>query len=121
MIHLREFWGRHYLGLEAGVVLLGVIALTAWMLLCDGTDQIESFMKGNRSDVYRTTATISGSSPRPFYCRYLDSSVIDILKAPSNTQGEQELSNSLEDDFPGNSIPWRTYDYCLGVFAMGQR
>ena len=81
MIHLRDFWGRHYLALEAGVVLCSVIALTAWMFLCNGTDQIEGFMKENRSNIYRTTATISGS--------LLGLSIAAISIAVSSTSSER--------------------------------
>ncbi len=54
-------WKRHFLGLEAALVVALTSLLAGWMLLLDGTSHVQEFMHGNRVNIYRTTASIAGT------------------------------------------------------------
>ena len=57
----NRIWKRRFLGIEAGVVVVVTLLFTAWFFVCDGPSHIDSIMGDNRSNIYRTIATISGS------------------------------------------------------------
>ena len=56
-----RFWRRHFLGVEAAAVLLATFGFAVWYLWIGGCDVVGELVKGNRANVYRTTATIAGS------------------------------------------------------------
>ena len=59
MNRISKVWGRHFLGLEALVAILPAVALATWMLWFDGSDHVHTLLHGNRTNIYRTVATLS--------------------------------------------------------------
>lgn len=56
-----KFWRRHFLGMDALIAFGLAVALTIWYLSFEGTDYIEELLQGNRTNIYRTLASISGT------------------------------------------------------------
>lgn len=54
-------WRRHFLAMEAAVVIGLTGLLACWMLFFDGVAFVQELMNGNRANIYRTTASISGT------------------------------------------------------------
>ena len=55
------FWRRHFLFVEA-VIVIGVTTLLAvWMFFFGGTPYVQEFMRGNRVNIYTTMAGIAGT------------------------------------------------------------
>lgn len=61
MKRLLIFWRKHYLGVEAGIVIILTILFATWFFLFGGAPHLSALMQNNRGNIYRTTATISGS------------------------------------------------------------
>lgn len=57
----RAYWRRHFLGVEAALALVPALTLLVWFVLGDGRECVDGLMSGVRADIYRTTATISGT------------------------------------------------------------
>ena len=55
------FWGRYFLVIEAMLVVMLTLGLGLWLFLWDGQLWMECFMDGQRMNLYRTTASISGT------------------------------------------------------------
>ena len=56
-----KFWERHFLGVDALIAVGLAAALAIWYLAFEGTDHVEELLKGNRTNIYRTLAGISGT------------------------------------------------------------
>ena len=54
-------WRRHFLGLEAAVVIGLTGLLACWMFFFDGVAYVQELMQGGRSTIYGTTASIGGT------------------------------------------------------------
>ena len=61
MISARAYWRRRFLGVEAAIAVAPALALLAWFVLGEGRECVDGLMSDVRADVYRTTATISGT------------------------------------------------------------
>ena len=61
MKRLLVFWRKHFLGVEAGIVIVLTILFATWFFLFGGAPHVSALMQNNRGNIYRTTATISGS------------------------------------------------------------
>ena len=58
---LPQFWQKHFLGIEASIAIAPTVALATWLLFFGGENEVEGFVKGNRTSIYRTTAGIAGT------------------------------------------------------------
>ena len=61
MKRLFDFWRKHFLGVEASIVIILTILFAMWFFLFGGAPHVSALMQNNRGNLYRTTATISGS------------------------------------------------------------
>ena len=61
MTSARVYWRRHFLGVEAALAVAPALTLLAWFVLGDGRECVDGLMSEARADIYRTTATISGT------------------------------------------------------------
>ena len=61
MTSARAYWQRRFLGVEAAIAVAPALALLAWFALGEGQECVDALMSDVRADVYRTTATISGT------------------------------------------------------------
>lgn len=61
MTAVLAYWRRHFLGVEAALAVAPALALLAWFVLGEGRECVDGLMSDVRGDVYRTTATISGT------------------------------------------------------------
>lgn len=57
----RAYWRRHFLGVEAVLAVAPALVLVAWFVFGAGRECVDGLMSDVRADVYRTTATISGT------------------------------------------------------------
>ena len=55
-----KFWERHFLGLDALIAVGLAAGLATWMFF-EGKCQIEELVHGNRANIYRTLAGVSGT------------------------------------------------------------
>ena len=60
-MNVKNFWNRHFLGAEAGVVVFLTLLALLWIFALDGSSQVDSIMANNRTSVYQTVAAIAGS------------------------------------------------------------
>ena len=60
-MRLVAVWKRHFLGLEAAVVLALVSFFAIWYYQFDGVSHISVLLSGNRANLYKTLATISAT------------------------------------------------------------
>ncbi len=58
ILHWRK---KHFLGMEAGAVVLFTLLLVAWFCFHEGESHVNALMQGNRANIYGTMATIAGS------------------------------------------------------------
>lgn len=58
---LPQFWQKHFLGVEAVIAAVPVVALATWFIAFEGATEVDEFLKGNRTSIYRTTAGIAGT------------------------------------------------------------
>lgn len=56
-----KFWQRHFLGVDALIAFGLTAALAVWYLVFEGADHVEQLLQGNRTNIYRTLASISGT------------------------------------------------------------
>lgn len=56
-----KFWLRHFLVMDASIPVAVALGLTLWYWLCGGSQIVDEMLDGNRANVYRTLATISGT------------------------------------------------------------
>lgn len=56
-----KFWERHFLGLDALIAVGLAAALAIWYLAFDGANDVAELLQGNRTNIYRTLAGISGT------------------------------------------------------------
>ena len=61
MMRARAFWRRHFLHMEATVAALPPLVLLIWFVWLGGTEHVDDFITGVRTDLYRTTATVAGT------------------------------------------------------------
>ena len=61
MTGFLRFWRSHFLGLEAMVAAIPVIVFAVYLLAFDGQSRVDEFVYGNRTNIYRTVATIAGT------------------------------------------------------------
>lgn len=61
MNRIRQIWGVHFLNLQIVFSILGGILFTFWVYKLGGSQVVDSILKGNRSAVYGTMASIFGS------------------------------------------------------------
>ena len=59
-MNVKNFWNRHFLGAEAGVVVFLTLLALLWIFAFDGSSQVDSIMANNRASVYQTVAAIAG-------------------------------------------------------------
>ncbi len=57
----RAYWRRHFLGVEAALAVTPALTLLVWFVLGEGRGCVDGLMSEVRADIYRTTATISGT------------------------------------------------------------
>ncbi len=55
-----KFWERHFLGADALIAVGLAAGLAIWMFF-EGKCQVEELVHGNRADIYRTLAGVSGT------------------------------------------------------------
>lgn len=55
------FWQRHFLVMDASLPVAIASALAIWHGQFEGSQHLEELLEGNRANVYRTVATISGT------------------------------------------------------------
>lgn len=55
-----KFWERHFLGVDALIAVGLAVALAIWMFF-EGKCQVEELVQGNRANIYRTLASVSGT------------------------------------------------------------
>ena len=55
-----KFWEKHFLGVDALIAVGLAAALAIWMFF-EGNGQIEELVHGNRANIYRTLAGVSGT------------------------------------------------------------
>ena len=60
-MNVKNFWNRHFLGAEAGVVVFLTLLALLWIFALDGSSQVDSIMANSRASVYQTVAAIAGS------------------------------------------------------------
>ena len=56
-----KFWQRNFLGVDALIAFGLAVALAIWYFSFEGTDYVEELLQGNRTNIYRTLASISGT------------------------------------------------------------
>ena len=56
-----KFWQRHFLGVDALTAVGLIAALVIWYLAFEGADYVEELLRGNRTNIYRTLASIAGT------------------------------------------------------------
>lgn len=61
MIGLPGIWRRHFLVFEAGIAIVSTLIFGIWFFFLNGAAHVDVLICGNRANIYRTTATISGS------------------------------------------------------------
>lgn len=55
-----KFWERHFLGADALIAVGLAAGLAIWMFF-EGKCQVEELVHGNRANIYRTLASVSGT------------------------------------------------------------
>ena len=55
-----KFWEKHFLGMDALIAVALAVALAIWMVF-QGERQIEELIHGNRTNIYRTLTSVSGT------------------------------------------------------------
>ena len=58
---LLGFWRRHFLCVEAAIVVLLTVVFAIWYFLWEGSSVVDVLLKDNKGNVYRTAATIAAS------------------------------------------------------------
>ncbi len=61
MSRLPAFWQKHFLELEAAIIVVATVILVSWYSAFDGAFHMNEFILGNRANIYRTTASIAGT------------------------------------------------------------
>ena len=56
-----RFWREYFLILEAGTSAIPSIVILIWFVVFGGEAHVAEFLDGNRTNIYRTTATIAGT------------------------------------------------------------
>ena len=57
MKRLLDFWRKHFLAVEAGIIIIFTILFASWFLLFGGEPHVDALMKDNRGNIYRTTVS----------------------------------------------------------------
>lgn len=58
---MKCFWERRFLGAEAGIAGILILFFIIWFFALEGASHVDALMHNNRANIYRTTATISGT------------------------------------------------------------
>ena len=61
MTLLPGFWRRHFLFVEATLVVLLTAVFAMWYFLWEGSSVVDGLLKENKGNVYKTAATIAAS------------------------------------------------------------
>ena len=61
MTLLPSYWRRHFLYVEAIIVVLLTAGFAVWYFVWEGSTVVDGLLKDNKGNVYRTAATIAAS------------------------------------------------------------
>ncbi len=61
MTNIRNYWGKHFLGLEFVVAILFTILFVLWAEFLSGKNTVNVILTNNRSEIYGTIAAIFGA------------------------------------------------------------
>ena len=56
-----KLWERHFLSVDAAIAVALTIVLAIWYEAFEGVHYVEELLQGNRTNIYRTLAGISGT------------------------------------------------------------
>lgn len=60
-MRLPGFWRRHFLEVETIAAVLPSVGLAVWLVFFEGMPVVNDLISGNRTNIYRTSATIAGT------------------------------------------------------------